>query len=164
VIAGGYLAGKINFSSFNARKLLFRGVSSIPVVSLFLTALFVLILLEFQLVSVLYHNNPQHLFSVVSPVVSYIKENTREGDVVLSDYGEFPYLAQRRPMLAYIWGYREFFRADDLIGKLSDSTLVVVTNERNYPPGFVDYLEKDFEFKEFGGGIRVFWKRESENI
>jgi hypothetical protein len=42
--------------------------------------------------------------------------------------------------------------------------LVVVTNERNYPPGFVDYLEKDFEFKEFGGGIRVFWKRESENI
>ena len=110
------------------------------------------------MISMIYKNNPQPLFSDVSPVISYVKENTKDGDVILSDRAEFAYLSQRRSLLNYIWGHKWFFTADGLINKLNESTLIVVAEENNYPTGFVDYLEKDYDVKEFNGGFKVFQK------
>jgi|GEM_PF-1490298 len=158
MIAGNYFSEKIS-SLPNPKKIFSNKINSFYALTLLIILISFFLMLEFHMLSLIYNINPQHRFEKVSPVVTYIKEHSSRDDFILSDYGEYTYLAQRKQLLGYMWGYRDVFTSKDLISNLGESSLIVVTYPDTYPPGFIDYLEREYDFVEFEGGICVFQKQ-----
>lgn len=122
------------------------------------TLIVVFIFIEALLLPVLYHLNPQHLYSHVIPITSSIIEETDEDTFVLADYPEFAYLSDRRPLLNYIWAYETYYESNQLIQELTGNEVIVASEEFHFPAGFKEYLMENYVEKKYPGGFTVYKK------